>query len=139
MNSNIGLLLCVLIWGTTTFMQRLSADKMSPVVMQIIVGLGFLLYMPIAIHLSGGWHAIKWSTYSIVLTLTATAMAICGNIIFYSTLRSSNNTGAMTMLLCMYPLVTLALSATFLHETFTFLKVVGVIAMIVGSVCLSLG
>jgi drug/metabolite transporter (DMT)-like permease len=139
MASNFGLLLCVLILGTTTFMQRLSADRMAPIVMQIVVGLGFLLYMPIAIHMSGGWHQIKWSGASIALTLTATAMSILGNVIFYTHLRGSNNTGAMTMLLCLYPVVTLALSALFLHETFTLFKVLGVVAMIIGTICLSLG
>jgi uncharacterized membrane protein len=138
MNSN-WLLLCVLLWGTTTFLQRLSADRMDPIVMQIIVGLGFVLYMPLAIHLSGGWHAIKWSSYSIVLTLIATFLSICGNIILYTCLRGSQHTGSMTMLLCLYPVITLLLSICFLHETFTILKVIGILAMIAGTVCLSLG
>jgi drug/metabolite transporter (DMT)-like permease len=112
---------------------------MAPIVMQIVVGLGFLLYMPLAIHMSGGWHQIKWSATSVALTLTATTLSILGNIIFYTHLRGSNHTGAMTMLLCLYPVVTLTLSVIFLHETFTALKVIGILAMIVGTVCLSLG
>jgi drug/metabolite transporter (DMT)-like permease len=112
---------------------------MSPIVMQIVVGLGFLLYIPIAIHLSGGWLNIKWSAYSIILTLIATALAICCNIIFYTCLRGSNHTGATTMLMCLYPVVTLTLSALFLHETFTILKMIGIVAMIIGTICLSLG
>jgi uncharacterized membrane protein len=43
------------------------------------------------------------------------------------------------MWLCLYPVITLTLSIIFLHETFTTLKVIGIIAMIAGTICLSLG
>lgn len=107
--------------------------------MQVIVGLGFVLYIPFAIHLSGGFHNIKWSGYSIGLTLIATFLSICGNIILYTCLRGSNHTGSMTMLLCLYPVITLLLSIVFLHETFTLFKVIGILAMVIGTICLSLG
>jgi drug/metabolite transporter (DMT)-like permease len=138
MTSNLWLLLCVFLWGTTTFLQRLSADHMNPIVMQIVVALGFLLYVPFGIWHVGGWSNIKWSGLSICLTLVATIMSIVGNIVFYNVLRTSNSTGAMSMLLCLYPVWTLILSATFLHETFSVNKIVGIIAMIVGTVFLSL-
>lgn len=139
MNGNLSLLLCVLLWGTTTFLQRLSADRMSPIVMQIIVALGFALYVPLAFKMEGGFNNIKWSGISIIITLIATFLSILGNIIFYTVIRGSNHTGAQSMWLCLYPVITLVLSVIFLHETFTTLKVIGIIAMIAGTICLSLG
>jgi drug/metabolite transporter (DMT)-like permease len=139
MNSNLLLLLCVLLWGTTTFLQRLSADHMNPVVMQMIVALGFALFVPFGIWQQGGWSNIKWSALSIGITLIATFMSLTGNILFYTVLKGSNHTGAQSLFLCLYPVVTLILSVLFLHETFTLFKIVGIIAMIVGTVFLSLG
>lgn len=137
--SNLPLLWCVLLWGTTTFLQRLSADRMSPIAMQIIVALGFAMYVPFAIHMEGGWHAIKWSGYSIAITLVATILSIIGNVIFYTCLKGSNNTGSMGMFICLYPVITLILSVVFLHETFSIMKVIGILAMIVGTIFLSIG
>ena len=138
MGDNLLLLLCVFLWGTTTFLQRLSADHMDPVVMNIIVALGFALYVPFGIWYSGGWSKIHWSPLSIGLTLTATVLSLLGNIFFYTVLKGSNHTGAQSMFICLYPVWTLILSALFLHETFSTNKVIGIIAMIVGTIFLSL-
>jgi len=133
------LLLCVLLWGTTTFLQRLSADHMSPIVIQTVVALGFVIFVPIAFHMEGGFSNIRWSPLSIGLSLTATALSICGNVVFYSVLKGSNHTGSMAMFLCLYPIWTLVLSVIFLHEAFTVSKIIGIVAMIIGTIFLSLG
>lgn len=138
MGDNLLLLACVFLWGTTTFLQRLSADHMNPVVMQIIVALGFALYVPFGIHQAGGWSNIKWSPISIALTLIATFMSLIGNILFYTALKGSSHTGAQTMFVSLYPVWTLVLSVVFLHETFTTNKIIGIIAMLIGMVFLGL-
>lgn len=139
MSSNLLLMFCALLWGTATFLQRLSADHMNPIIMQVIIALGFVLFAPIAIHMGGGWHNIKWSGLSICLTLAATVLSIIGNITCYTVLRGSNNTGSLAMLICLYPVWTLVLSVLFLHEAFTMPKIIGIIAMVLGTIFLSWG
>jgi drug/metabolite transporter (DMT)-like permease len=139
MSNTLLLLLCCLLWGTTTFLQRLSADHMNTVVMQMIVALGFALFVPFGIMQQGGWSNIKWSPLSIGLTLGATFLSLTGNIIFYTVLKGSQHTGAQSLFLCLYPVVTLVLSVLFLHETFSVYKVIGIVAMIAGTIFLSLG
>lgn len=139
MNSTLVLLLCCLLWGTTTFLQRLSADHMNPVIMQVVVALGFAIFVPFGIWYQGGWSNIKWSSLSIGLTLAATFLSLTGNILFYTVLKGSHNTGAQSLFLCLYPVITLILSVLFLHETFSVFKVIGIAAMIAGTVFLSLG
>lgn len=129
--------LCIIIWGCSTFLNRLSVERMSPVLMQMVTGIVFLFCIPIFIRLSGGVSGIKWSTYSIILTSCATVLSISANILLYTTLKGSNHTGASAMLISLYPVVTLLLSAIFLGEQFSTLKIIGVIAMISGAVMLS--
>jgi drug/metabolite transporter (DMT)-like permease len=110
---------------------------MSPVIMQLITGIVFILCIPMFIKMSGGWSNIKWSGYSIALTSCATMLSISANILLYTSLRGSQTTGATAMLISLYPVVTLLLSAVFLNEQFSLLKVIGIICMIGGAIMLS--
>ena len=134
------LFFCIILWGTSTFLNALSVQTASPLVLQIIVGLGYICYLPVALKLShvGNPFEYHWSSRSIVLTLCATVCSIVANVSLYSYLKGSHHTGANTMLLSLYPVVTLLLSAIFLHEHFTWTKIVGVITMIGGAIFLSL-
>lgn len=129
------LLLCALIWGTTTFLNKLSADKMSPILAQIIIGIAFISFTPLAIKMEGGLSNCRWNTTSVILTFIAACMSIGANILMYSSLSNNKHTGSSTMLISLYPAVTLILSAIFLHEQFSIGKILGVLAMI-GGACL---
>src|ERR1700722_12724574 len=125
--------ICIFIWGLSTFLQKLSADKMSPVLMQVIIGLTFVAFIPFAIHMQGGLNSCKWNTTSIILSLTAAALSITGNVLMYSTLSNNKHTGSTVMMISLYPVITLLLSAIFLHEQFSIGKIIGVAVMIFGS------
>ncbi len=127
-------------WGTSTFLNRLSVERVSPFLLQVIVGITYTCYIPIALKLSGINNPIsyKWSMYSVILTGSATICSIIANIILYMTLKGSNTTGSSTMIISLYPIVTLFLSAIFLHEQFTPIKIIGIITMIIGAVLLNL-
>jgi drug/metabolite transporter (DMT)-like permease len=136
---NLVLFLCVLLWGVSTFLNRISVERLPPYLMQVIVGLVFVLYMPIAFRLQGiNPLDYKWPISSVALTVVATFISIIANLLFYSTLKGSSHTGASTMIISLYPIVTLVLSYFFLNEQFTPLKITGVIAMIGGAILLSL-
>jgi len=133
------LIICVILWGISTFLNRLSVESASPLILQIIVGLGYICYLPVALKLGnvGNPFEYHWSIRSLVLTLCATVCSIGANVLLYSFLKGSNHTGANTMLLSLYPVVTLLLSAIFLHEQFSITKIIGVITMIMGAIFLS--
>jgi drug/metabolite transporter (DMT)-like permease len=135
MNPNILLIMCVFIWGLTTFMQKLSADNMSPILMQIIIGVAFFFFVPVAIIQQGGISHLKWNATSVVLSFVAAFLSILANILMYSALSNNKQTGSSAMLISLYPAVTLILSAIFLHEQFSPGKIMGVLAMI-GGACL---
>ncbi len=137
---NIFIFLCIILWGTSTFLNRLSVERMSPFLMQMVAAVVFVIYVPICLKITniGNPLTYKWSAYSVGLTITATIISILANIFLYQSLKGSQTTGSSTMLISLYPVVTLLLSALFLHEQFTTTKIIGVAAMVVGAILLSL-
>lgn len=135
---HILIILCILMWGLSTFLNRLSVEHISPILLQSIVGITYMFFIPIAFKLANVGNPItyKWSYFSIGLTATATVCSILANIMLYMTLKGSNSTGASTMLISLYPIVTLFLSAIFLNEHFSPAKIVGVIIMVAGAILL---
>jgi drug/metabolite transporter (DMT)-like permease len=134
--SHFFIFLCVLIWGTTTFLNKLSVEKMSPILMQVVVAVCYLFYIPIAFKITDA--STKFSIHSVIYTTVASVLAIVGNVIFYMFLRGNPNTGASTMLLSLYPVVTLILSVIFLQEKLNLFQITGIILMIIGAVFLSI-
>ena len=135
--NNILILLCVLLWGISAFLNRLSVERMPPLLMQVIVGSVFLFYIPVALKLTGeGFHNplhYKWSTYSVCMTALATCCSIAANVLLYTSLKGDNQSGASTMMISLYPVVTMILSIFILHQHFSVWKLVGVATMLIGT------
>lgn len=139
MNSNLLILLCILLWGVSSFLNRLSVERMPPLLMQVIVGSVFFFYIPVALRLTGVNNPLhyKWSAYSVILTVFATFCSITANILLYTSLKGSNHSGSSTMMISLYPVVTLILSVFILHEHFTPWKIAGVVTMLAGAYMLT--
>jgi drug/metabolite transporter (DMT)-like permease len=112
---------------------------MPPLLMQVIVGSVFLFYIPVALRLTGVNNPLnyKWSAYSVILTAIATLCSITANVLLYTSIKGSDNSGSSTMMISLYPIVTLILSIFILHEDFTMNKVLGVIVMLSGAYLLT--
>lgn len=133
--NNILILLCILLWGISSFLNRLSVERMPPLLMQVIVGSVFFFYIPVALRLTGINNPLnyKWSVYSVVLTVFATMCSITANILLYTSIKGSNTSGSSTMMVALYPIVTFILSIFILHEQFSIMKIIGVIVMLAGA------
>lgn len=133
--NNILILLCILLWGISSFLNRLSVERMPPLLMQVIVGSVFFFYIPVALKLTGVNNPLhyKWSVYSVVLTVFATLCSITANILLYTSIKGSNTSGSSTMMVALYPIVTFILSIFILHESFSMMKIIGVIVMLAGA------
>lgn len=135
MNPNLALIICAFLWGTSTFLNRVSVSKMTPMFMQVIVGFVYILYMPIAIKMMGGISNIKLSAQSIMLTTLATVLSIGANVLMYHTLKNTQASSAM--LVSLYPIVVILLSIIFLGESLTIGKVIGISTMVLGACILT--
>lgn len=138
--SNLLVVLCIVLWGVSTFLNRLSVERMPPLLMQVIVGSVFFFYIPVALKLTGVNNPLhyKWSLYSVILTIIATMCSIAANILLYTSLKGNDHTGTSTMMIALYPIVTLILSVVLLHEHFTPVKIAGVIVMVAGAIMLNM-
>lgn len=134
--SNLTLLLCAIIWGISTFLNRISVEKMSPLFMQIIVGIGYMSFIPVAFKLAHHTSQTKWCLQSVLLTSVATVLSIGANVLLYFALKGNKNTGSSTMIVSLYPVVTLLLSIIFLHEKITLIKLIGIFTMVIGGTLL---
>lgn len=137
--SNLLIFLCVVLWGVSSFLNRLSVERMPPLLMQVIVGSVFFFYIPVALRLTGVNNPLnyKWSAYSVVLTAIATLCSISANVLLYTSLKGNNHAGSSTMMVSLYPIVTLILSIFILHENFSIMKILGVIVMLTGAYMLT--
>jgi len=135
--NNLLILLCILLWGVSSFLNRLSVERMPPLLMQVIVGSVFFFYIPVALKLTGeGFHNplhYKWSPYSVILTVIATLCSIGANVLLYTSLKGDNQSGVSSMMISLYPVVTLILSVFILHQHFSIWKFVGVAVMLLGA------
>jgi len=133
--SNLLIFLCILLWGISSFLNRLSVERMPPLLMQVIVGSVFFFYIPVALKLTGVNNPLhyKWSWYSVTLTTIATLCSISANILLYTSIKGSNTSGSSTMMVSLYPIVTFILSIFILHEQFSMMKIIGVIVMLAGA------
>ena len=133
------LFLCCIFWGFATFFNRLAVETISPFTMQAIVGMVYMLYVPIAFKVQGiNPLSCKLSMSGVGLTILATFGSIIANILLYTSLKGSNHTGSSTMMISLYPVITLILSLVFLNEQLNLIKTVGILSMVIGAVLLSL-
>jgi drug/metabolite transporter (DMT)-like permease len=139
MENNLLIFLCILLWGVSTFLNRLSVERMSPFLMQVVGACVFCLFVPFMLRLGDVSNPLtyKWSPYSVALTATAAMISILANIFLYLSLKGSAQSGSTAMLISLYPVVTMPLSVVFLHEHLPILKILGIIAMIIGTILLS--
>ena len=133
--SNLLIFLCILLWGVSSFLNRLSVERMPPLLMQVIVGSVFFFYIPVALKLTGVNNPLnyKWSAYSVILTVIATLCSISANVLLYTSIKGSNSSGSSTMMVSLYPIVTFILSIFILHEQFSIMKIIGVVVMLAGA------
>jgi drug/metabolite transporter (DMT)-like permease len=138
--SNWLIILCIILWGVSSFLNRLSVERMPPLLMQVIVGSVFLFYIPVALRLTGVNNPLnyKWSAYSVILTVMATFCSIAANILLYTSLKGNDHSGSSAMMISLYPIVTLILSVVILSEHLTYMKIAGVLVMVVGALMLSM-
>jgi uncharacterized membrane protein len=106
----------ILAFGLSAFFRKLAVDKIHPYHMQIISAGIYLAMVPMWYNL-----APKNSTLDLQGTIYAiitTVIHICGAVMFGTLLKSSNSTGALSVMISAAPIITVMLSITFLDEEF---------------------
>ena len=106
----------ILSFGMSAFFRKLAVDKLHPYYMQIISAGIYLSLVPVWYNL-----APKHSTLDLqgaIYTIITTFFHICGAVMFGMLLKSSNSTGALSVMISASPVITVMLSIAFLEEEF---------------------
>jgi uncharacterized membrane protein len=103
--------------------------------MQIIVGIIYIFYIPIAARMIGVEN-LKINFLNVSMILISTIISLTANILLYVALKHSETSSVM--LVSLYPAVSVVLAATFLNESLSLFKIIGIITMAIGAVILNI-
>jgi uncharacterized membrane protein len=106
----------ILSFGLSAFFRKLAVDKLHPYYMQIIAASIYLALVPV-------WYNLAPKNSSLdlqgsIFAVITTGLHICGAVTFGLLLKSSNSTGALSVMVSAAPVVTVLLSIMFLDEEF---------------------
>jgi len=120
----------ILSFGLSAFFRKLSVDKMHPYHMQIISACIYLALIPVWYNLAPKHSSvdIQGTIYAIITT----CLHICGAVMFGMLLKSSNSTGAFSVMISAAPVITTALSIAFLDEEFELKHLVATLLTLSG-------
>lgn len=129
---------CIVSWGTWAICLKQGTRYVSPLMLQIINSYVYSAIAPLAflyMRMTGGessWNikGIAWSAASVLLVTVA-------NLSFANAIQKSP-VYLVVGFTSIYPVFTFLLSAIFLGEHVTLLKLVGIVVTIAGVVMLSM-
>lgn len=106
----------ILSFGLSAFFRKLAVDKIHPYHMQIISAGIYLAMVPMWYNLApkNSTLDLQGTIYAIITTI----IHICGAVMFGTLLKSSNSTGALSVMISAAPVITVMLSIAFLDEEF---------------------
>ena len=116
--------LCIVVFGIATFFRKLAVDQIHPFQLQIISATIYAVLVPLWIHLSAKAEATTYTNLGIVFGIFANIFYIIGAVAFGFLLKNTVNTGVVSALVSLSPVITLGLSMFFLNEQFSTMKVV---------------
>jgi bacterial/archaeal transporter family protein len=126
----------ILIWGAVGYVQKISANLLGPesvvfwgTIGYVIVALALLAHLPA--------HRPTLTTTVLLLGLSSGLLNNIANWFLYSALRKGAPASIAVPLTALYPLVTVLLALTLLHESLTLREGVGAMLAIAGGVLLS--
>lgn len=128
--------IALVFWGITGVTQKLATNKISSELSFIwfayaMIAISVVLTLFVAIH----WHVRPLVLWAAVAGGTLNGL---GALTSFTALESGGKASVVISLISLYPLVTVALAVTFLHERLTVAQGVGVGVAIVAAVLLSL-
>lgn len=129
------ILFCIFFYGIATFFRKLAVDQIHPFQFEIISGSLHAALVPIFLWLTTHRGISAPITLpSVGWVFLCTACQVAAAVVFGFMIRGSSNTGVLTALVSLSPIVTLALSVGFLNESFSLWKVVAFILALASAI-----
>ena len=124
MKNYILILATIFLFGISVFFRKLTVDRMHPYQLQTLAAVVYGMCVPIWIFfINKESIEINYSFNALFLAFICLITNITGAILFGNLLKSSNNTGSLTILVSIHPIITFIFSMVFLGEQLTLQKI----------------
>lgn len=131
-------IVCIVSWGTWALCLKQGSRFMTPVMMQVISSYVYSAIAPIAfLYMRASGDLASWSPKGIAWVTAAVVLVTAANLSFTTAIQQAP-VYLVVGFTSVYPMVTLALSAVFLGEPVTLLKLAGIVVTVIGIAMLSL-
>lgn len=123
-------------FGLSALLRKIAVDRLHPLQFQVVAATVYVTLVPFYVWLALE-HAkdVEWTWKGVAWAVAATAVASFGGIMFGYALRSGNDTGVVTSLSSLSPIITMMLSFLLLGERPSLASAVGC-ALVLGGVAL---
>jgi bacterial/archaeal transporter family protein len=128
-------LLGIITFGFAAFFRKLSVERLNPYQQQMISGMVYIVLIPLWAYIGGGLPKISNENYSsYFFAIMTTLCGIVGAVVFSFLLKGTNEVGVTSALLSLSPIITLALSFMFFHESISFWKILAFILALASAI-----
>lgn len=130
MPNYLAMLSIVVLFGSSTFFRKIAVDGMSPYHLQVLSGLIYAALIPVWFRVGGAW--VIPDTRYLFAGFLAIFSNVIGAVIFGFLLKGTTNASVLSTMASASPVVTAVLSALFLGERFTLVKLAGIALVLCG-------
>ena len=132
-------IISVILFGISSFLNRLAADKINPYYIHVVASSTGLFLIPLHLYLAQATKQdVIFNTTGVLLTFSSAIISVIGSLIFMFAIRRVENVGSLSMIISLYPSVGLILAVIFLHEKIKMQQIIAFAFMILGAVMMSL-
>jgi drug/metabolite transporter (DMT)-like permease len=132
-------LVSVTLFGISSFLNRLAADKINPYYIHVVASSTGLILIPLHLYLAQTTKQdVIFNTAGVLLTFSSAILSIVGSLIFMFAIRKVQNVGSLSMILSLYPSIGLILAVIFLHEKIKMQQIIAFALMVTGAMMMSL-
>lgn len=126
-------LITALFWGIAPLFEKTGLERVEPMVIVFIRCVLLITVLTSVLSWQGKFQTIfQVDFYSLIFILLGGVFsAVLGQVTYFYALKHGH-TSQVVPLVCIYPLITVLLSALFLGDKFTLDKVVGTCLIILG-------
>ena len=130
--------LTILAFGLSSLFRKLAVDRIHPYQLQIVAGAVYALEIPIWLYLLSKSQISNYNLSGVFWGIVCIATHVVGAVMFGILLKSSNDTGALTLMISINPVITTLFSVMFLQEQFGTNKIIASVIMLIGLILFNL-
>jgi drug/metabolite transporter (DMT)-like permease len=128
---NISLIIVAIVgWALWSICNRLATQRTDPfLTMMIGMACNFVMvpfYLPMVKSFKTSWAGIGW--------IAASSICVCTAVLAYTVLAMRTSVSSAISTTALYPMLSFFLAVVFLHESFSWMKFVGLGLMVAGTI-----